>query len=249
MKACPSSWHMLTERIVAWLSRRAFRRRVVALHAPYPIELYRSIVRQAKTKGLPIGRFADPHPVSRSTRIFFRHDIDFASCVSGASALLDVNRDEQVPVAVFLRVDGEDYHPDEAINLVDTYKCEDITFGLHTSCYTHEDYLAALERERETFLRIYGFEARTFTVHGLGEKHLQRRLAFTTYAAAHLSQLGFDYSDCNADLRPYHRVFQDCDVDPANGKRAIYSDMETLPPLLRQGHNYLLLTHPCYWKR
>ena len=239
---------MLTERLTAWRLRRAFERRVVALHAPYPIELYRSIVRQAKGKGLPIGRFTDPQSVAPATRIFFRHDIDYAGCVAGASALLDVNLKEQVPAAVFLRMDGEAYRPEEAINLVRTYKSNDITFGLHTSCYTHENYLSVLERERDTFLRTYGFEARTFTVHGLGDQHLQRRLAFTAYAAANLAELGFDHSDCTADLRPYHLVFQDCDIDPVNGKRAIYSEMETLPPLMRYGHNYLVLTHPCYWK-
>jgi hypothetical protein len=240
---------MLTDYCRRWRINWAMGRRKPAAHAPYSRGLYRSIVQRAKRQGLAIAQFDARPAVARESRIFFRHDIDFASCVSGASALLDVNRDEQVPVAVFLRVDGEAYHPHEAIKVVDTYKCEDITFGLHTSCYTHEDYLAALERERETFSRTYGFEARTFTVHGLGDQHLQRRLAFTAYAASHLSELGFDYSDCTADLRPYHLVFQDCDVDPANGRRAIYSDMETLPPLLRHGHNYLVLTHPCNWRR
>jgi hypothetical protein len=100
--------------------------------------------------------------------------------------------------------------------------------------------------------QVYGgseLRAWKFARHGLGDQHLQRRLAFTDYAAANLAELGFDYSDCTADLRPYHLVFQDCDVDPVNGKRAIYSEMETLPPLMRYGHNYLVLTHPCYWKR
>lgn len=239
---------MLRNRIAAWRLRRAFARREVAVHAPYPVDLYRSIVRQAKRQGLPIGRFTDPQPVDLVTRIFFRHDIDYAACVSGAATLLDVNREEGVPVAVFLRMDGEEYHPEEAIEMVQAYKSDDITFGLHTSCYTHEDYLSALALERETFLRTYGFEARTFTVHGLGQLHLKRRLEFTSYATAHLATLGFEYSDCTADLRPYHLVFQDCDLDPVDGRRAIYSEMETLPPLLRRGHNYLVLTHPCYWQ-
>jgi hypothetical protein len=239
---------MLSNRIAAWRLRQVLARREVALHAPYPVVLYRSIVRQSKMQGLPIGRFTDPQPVMPVTRIFFRHDIDYAGCVSNASILLDVNREEGVPAAVFLRMDGEGYHPEEAIEMVQAYKSDDIIFGLHTSCYTHVDYLSAFARERETFLRTYGFEARTFTVHGLGQLHLQRRLEFTSYATAHLTDLGFDASDCTADLRPYHLVFQDCDLDPVDGRRAIYTEMKTLPPLLPRCHNYLVLTHPCYWQ-
>jgi hypothetical protein len=223
------------------------RKRVPKFHPPFPNSLYRSLILQIKVQRLKIAPFEDRTPVPTGSRMFFRHDIDYAGCVSGAGALLDVDREEGVPAAVFLRMDGEDYHPEEAIKMVEAYKGDNITFGLHTSCYTHENYLAALERERQIFARTLGFEARTFTVHGLGKLHLHRRLAFTAYATAHLYELGFDYSDCTADLRPYHRVFQDCDRAPANGKRAIYSDMTKLPPLLRHGHNYLVLTHPCYW--
>jgi hypothetical protein len=240
---------MLTDYYRRWRINWAMGRRKPAAHAPYSLGLYRSIVQRAKRQGLAITQFDARPAVARESRIFFRHDIDFVECVNGAAVMLDINLQENIPGSVFLRVDGENYRPEDASELVNFYKAKGVLFGLHTSCYTDADYLTVLEREREIFLRTYGFEARAFTVHGLGELHLDRRLAFRAYASAHLSELGFDYSDCSADLRPYHRVFQDCDVDPANGKRAIYSDMETLPPLLRRGHNYLVLTHPCYWRR
>lgn len=239
---------MLLESIRRWRLRRALVARRPLYHAPYPLDLYRLVVRKIKRQMLPIAEFDAPDPCAMTSRVFFRHDIDYADCVTGAPAMLDINLSESVPISAFLRVDGEAYLPEHACGLVEIYRAKGVAFGLHTSCYVHEDYLGALERERSTFLKTYGFEARTFTVHGLGEAHLARRMAFTAYAARHLRALGFDYSDCTPDLRPYHHVFQDCDRDPMTGGRAIFSDMASPPPLLRRGCNYLVLTHPCYWK-
>ncbi|WP_123661384.1 hypothetical protein [Pusillimonas sp. NJUB218] len=226
---------------------RAFDKRRVVSCAPYSLSLYHSVIKQVKRQGLPIERLDVSDAVGKTSRVFFRHDIDYAGCVTGAAAMLELNLNENIPIAVFLRVDGEAYAPEDAAALVETYRAKGVLFGLHTSCYVYEDYLGALERERLAFLKAYGFEPKTFTVHGLGELHLARRLAFTSYAAKNLKALGFDYSDCTADLRPYHRVFQDCDRDPLTGERAVFSDMTKLPPLLRRGCNYLILTHPTYW--
>lgn len=241
---------MLSDRLRQWAFERGLRRRSVVTHAPFSRAVYRSLVQRWSVRSrLEIAPFETTTPVASSTRLFFRHDIDYADCVKYGPDMLGIHLDTKVALSIFIRVDAEAYAPASARELVGMASKAGVLVGLHTSCYVHEDYLAALQRERRVFEDSFGFAPKAFTVHGLGSLHLDRRTAFTQHATEHLEELGFLYSDCTATLRPYSHVFQDCDVDPISGQRSLYSDFLSPPLLPARRRNFLVLAHPCYWTK
>src|SRR5690606_35606760 len=121
--------------------------------------------------------------------------------------------------------------------------------GLHTRCYVDEDPIASFVREVDIFEQVFGFRPRTFTIHGLGDYRADIRAAFCEELVARRTDFGITFTDCTPALRRYDMIFQDCDIDPQTGQRCMYSDLADFPLLPRGGRDYLVLTHPCYWKK
>jgi hypothetical protein len=229
---------------------RAGARRVHA-NAPYEIALYRQFIdtvgRQGTARIRPFDAPA-PRPWGRGL-VIVRHDVDTSACVSGLGALLDVDLACGIPAATFVRTDGIDYDPRSAQEVLRRYSREpSLAFGLHTSCYLHDDALAALRVEMQTFEALFGFSPRMFTVHGLGTVRADERRRFVETMRQDLARFGFDFSDCHPDFRRYDYVVEDCHLDQATGRRLIYDDILNAPGWISRGETFLLLTHPCYWR-
>ena len=160
--------------------------------------------------------------------------------------LLDLNVAEGVASAVYVRTDGVDYDPKKVAPAVARYRLMGVEFGLHTSCYTQDDYLGALRREVDGFAMCFGFQPPTFTVHGLGTYRAETRARFNEEIAGRLDEFGFDAG--RTPPRQFAYVIQDCHLEAGTQRRYAYDDFATLPRFFEPGRNYLVLTHPCYWR-
>lgn len=219
------------------------------MYAPYSFQVYRSILQRVDRQGLPVRSFTEAASHSERSSIFLRHDVDTAACVENTDSLLQIEADFGWPSATFIRVDGEEYDPEALRSIVAQRRSSDVVFGLHTACYIDDDPFAFFRRELDRFAEVFGFRAQTFTVHGLGSFRAEVRQTFSEGIVERMAEFGIVASDCSARLRRYDMVFQDCDIDPQTGRRIMYDDMARLPWLPpRGGRNYLLLTHPCYWR-
>jgi hypothetical protein len=218
-------------------------------YAPHDVVLYAKLLRQARAAGdLELAPFAEPRANEGRPRLYFRHDVDTVGCVDMLPKLLDANLVEGVASPVYIRTDGTDYDPAGLIAVVAEYRARGIEFGLHSSCYTQDDYLGALHRETDRFEEHFGFRPRSFTVHGLGEYRSAVRERFSSEIVGRLSEFGFGFTDCDARMRSYDYVITDCHPEPGTGRRMIYDDMLHLPRFFQPGRDYLVLTHPCYWR-
>jgi hypothetical protein len=230
-------------------SHVAARRRYA--NSPYPIAVYdRFLAAVLERSAGRVAPFNAPPPRQwERGLVIVRHDVDTAACVEGLAALLDVDRAHGVPAAIFLRTDGGDYDPLRAASIVRRYRdTPGLTFGLHTSCYLHDDFMGALERETRTFEEVFGFPPDTFTVHGLGSVRADVRRRFVATVSRDLGAAGFSFSDCHPDLRRYDYVVEDCHLDTETGARFVYDDIVEAPGWIARGEVCLLLTHPCYWR-
>jgi hypothetical protein len=230
-------------------SRVAARRRYAA--SPYPIALYeRFLVSVLERSAGGVAQFNAPPPRQwERGLVIVRHDVDTAACVEGLAALLDVDRSHHVPAATFLRTDGLDYDPLRAAAVVRRYRgIPGLTFGLHTSCYLHDDFMGAFGRETRKFEEVFGFRPDTFTVHGLGSVRADVRRQFVDTVRRDLGAAGFSFSDCHPDFRHYDYVVEDCHLDVESRTRFVYDDIVAAPGWIARGEVCLLLTHPCYWR-
>lgn len=243
------------QRLRAWRSyarrrERYLRNRKPSAFAPYSISLYADFLRQAKLSP----RLEVPPFVSTSgfnggfTRLFFRHDVDTAGCAAKLHAMLDADLAGRVPAAVYIRADAMEYHPSVLAQTVCAYRKAGVEFGLHTSCYVEDDYLATFRAETDRFAQAFGFAPRSFTVHGLGDYRYEIRLRFGEEIIPRLEEFGYIFTDCNQTLRAYDYVISDCHLEATSGRRYIYNDFFMLPKFFAPGMNYLVLTHPCYWR-
>ncbi len=231
--------------------RRHLQRRSVLAAAPYPLSRYRDFLVRAKAaRRVRLLSFNDnPAGTDGRARFYVRHDVDMAGCVANLALLLAVDVELEAPAAVFVRVDGEDYDPALCRAAVEEFRPAGVSFGLHTACYTHDDPFAVFERELGAFESFFGFPPDSFTIHGLGEIAMDRRLRFCDEVLSRMSTYGLRASDCHPRLRSYRHIVQDCNVDPRTAPaRCMYEDYETVAPFLLPDANYLLLTHPCYWR-
>ena len=225
-----------------------------ACHAPYRISEYERTLIEAKRQGVVFphvtapGWHYQPHVRAIRPRLFLRHDVDTAACLRKLPMLLAINRMLGVPCGVYIRVDGEAYDPAEVAPMISAYQSELIEFGLHTTCYVHDDYLATFRRETDMLAAIIGHPPRSFTVHGLGPVRLDIRRRFVAHIKDQLADYGYEFSDCDSSLRYYDHVIQDCHWDEARSQRYLRDDFWAMRRQLVKGHVYLLLTHPCYWK-
>jgi hypothetical protein len=218
-------------------------------YAPHDVALYARLLRQARASGdLELASFVEPTANEGRPRLYFRHDVDTAECVDMLPKLLDENLAEGVASPVYIRTDGTDYDPAHLAATVAEYRPRGVEFGLHSSCYTQDDYLGALRQESNRFEEYFGFRSRSFTVHGLGEHRSAVRDRFSSEIIGRLPEFGFVFTDCDARMRRYDYVITDCHPEPGTGRRLIYDDMLRLPRFFQPGRDYLVLTHPCYWR-
>jgi hypothetical protein len=177
-----------------------------------------------------------------------RHDVDTAECVRNLPILLELDRKSGMSASVSVRMDGLDYDPAGLSAVVREFSGSDFEFGVHTSCYLSEDFLAAFRVETARFAELYGAAPRSFTVHGLGEHRIDVRNRFVEEIRDRLGEFGYDFTDADPLRRQYRYVLQDCNIDPADVRRVLYDEFLRLPPLFERGFDYLVLTHPCYWE-
>ncbi len=217
------------------------------LNVPIPLGFYKAFINRllAMTDVTCCG-FAETM-TGNSTSVFFRHDIDTCECIGNLQRMIDLELELTINPGVYVRVDGEDYAAHAFRDLFQDLHARGIEIGLHTSCYTKDNYFGELERERTEFTKQLGFEPRSFSVHGLGDYRKSVRHEFYCAVANRLHDFGFEFSDCHPSLREYHYTLQDCYLDTASGKRFIYDDFTFLPRPKDVQKNYLVLTHPCYW--
>lgn len=226
------------------------RQRAAYAHAPFDSALYRRLLRQvrdAKTVETPPFASKGSDDAGRA-RLYLRHDIDTRDCVSRLPSLLDINLDEGISASVFVRTDGEDYAPRELAPVVERYRKSGVDFGLHTSCYVQERYFDAFVEDTNHFAEAFGFAPRSFTVHGLGDFCFENRMKFVEEVLPRLGELGYTFTDCHTQMRSYSYVITDCHPEPGGTRRFMYDDFLRLPEFLAPRQDYLVLTHPCYWK-
>jgi hypothetical protein len=218
-------------------------------YAPHDVAIYAGLLKQARdARGIEIPNFLERKAAGRKPRLYFRHDVDTADCVRMLPHLIDANLKEGVASPIYVRTDGTEYDPASLTPTVETYRKRGVEFGLHSSCYTQDDYLAALRREIDVFTRSFGFPPRSMTVHGLGDFRIETRERFSNEIVERLAEFGFTFTDCDARMRQYDYVITDCHPEPGSNRRHIYDDMLHLPRFLQPGRDYLVLTHPCYWR-
>jgi hypothetical protein len=224
--------------------------RKVAKHAPYPVSIYRGLLSQSRENPkIHFVRFLDQSgEVWGQINMFVRHDIDTAACIHNMPILLNVDREFGVRAGIYLRADDQEYSLSECRDVLEPYRAVGFEVGLHTVCYTNEDYMGAFMYETDKFVRQMGFKPDSFTVHGLGGYRADARLEFCKNIAGCLQEFGYEFSDCHCSLRSYEYVIEDCHWDDQTSMRFIYDDFWNLPSFFREGHSYLVLTHPCYWK-
>ncbi len=219
-------------------------------YAPYESVLYAALLRHIRAApDLELAAFSRiGKPDGARPRIYLRHDIDTAACIERLPMMLDINLAEGVASPVYVRTDGTDYPPGAMADAVAHYRAKGVEFGLHSSCYTEDDYMGAFRRELGRFAECFGFRPTSFTVHGLGTFRAEIRDRFAEEIAGRLSEFGLAFTDCNVRLRQYDYVITDCHLEPATRRRYIYDDVVTLPRFFVPGRDYLVLTHPCYWR-
>lgn len=219
-------------------------------YAPYDAGLYVALLRQIRAApDIELAAFSRARRSEEGRpRLYLRHDVDMPACVENLPILLDIDLAEDISSPVYVRTDGTDYRPEAVAAAVAHYRAKGVEFGLHSSCYTEDDYIGALRREIERFAECFGFRPTSFTVHGLGSFRAEIRDRFAEEIVDRLAEFGFVFTDCNIRMRQYHYVISDCHFDAATGRRYICDDMVSLPRFFEPGRDYLVLTHPCYWR-
>lgn len=228
---------------------RYIRNRRPHAYAPHDAAIYGELLHQARrTRGLDLPRFTEQKKGGGKPRLYFRHDVDTQDCVSMLPKLIEWNLSEGVASPVYIRTDGTDYDPASVTPAVAKYRARGVEFGLHSSCYTQDDYMGTLRQEIARFEECFGFRPRSLTVHGLGEFRAEIRERFAHEIVERLAEFGFAFTDCDARMRRYDYVITDCHPEPGSNRRHIYDDMLSLPRFFHPGRDYLVLTHPCYWR-
>jgi hypothetical protein len=235
-------------RVGAWRRRRYLQSLSTAHYAPYPVRVYRDFLsRVLQDRELEVAPFVDANAGLGCATLFVRHDIDTAACARGMGVLLGIDRELGVRSGIYLLAGSTEYRLADHRDEIAAWRATGFEVGLHTVCYTHDDYFAALEAETRAFADALGFAPRSFTVHGLGEHRLDVRLRFYREVLPRLGEFGYEFTDCCPELRSYDRVFHDCHWDTAKQARYIYDELTGRRFPFERGKSYLLLTHPCYW--
>lgn len=215
--------------------------------SPFKLDLYRTLL-ETLLKATAKSDYSDRTAPPTGLRWYARHDIDTESCVRNFSTMVDLELQLGLKVDTFIRVDALDYDPSSMISIVNCYMQKGVEFGLHTSCYLHQDYKAALFHELNTFKSHFGFAPKGVTFHGLGDLCRDRRDQAVHFLAISYKDLGFDYADVPGAQLHWHYVLQDCNLTGDGGRRQL--DLAWLEAEFFSGKplDVLILTHPCYWE-
>lgn len=174
----------------------------------------------------------------------FRNDLDTLDCLKNFPKLAEILKSKNISSSFFVRVDDMDYDSHASFGhvepLLDNFQC-----GLHSSCYIHDDYVKQLEIEIDKFTTIFGFSPKFLTLHGFGEYKYKQRQELIAYLAKNHKEFGIEFADCIPKHRVYDYVIQDCHLEC--NRRYIKKDI-IFPPPIMNNTNYLMLTHPCYWR-
>lgn len=251
-----------SETIAHWHKRRYLANRRPLAEAPYLASLYRDLLQRLKTD--PRCRFQPftdtTIPDGRTARIRVRHDVDTPGCIANMVAMVTLDASLGVPAAIYVRVDGDDYDPGAAKEAVGRCRALGADVGLHASCYLADDAWGRFRQEIAVFTNHFGFAPASFTMHGLGAYRAAERQAFCAAVVHRLADFGMRFTDCRPEVRSYDHVFEDCHlVDgyasaapgmtaAGAGRRCLHPDFAAIPRFLRRGLDYLVLTHPCYWR-
>jgi len=229
--------------------RYHLHRRRQTTYAPYPLSIYQRFLEQAQEReNLVVQRYLErPAKGTRSSNLFVRHDVDTAACIENIEALTAINQTLGIQSGIYFRVDDDEYSLTQHRSTAQALREAGFEVGLHTVCYTEDDYFTELERETKKFAQEVGFQPQSFTVHGLGAYRADVRQRFYQQISNRLEEFGYLFSDCCRDLRRYDYVVEDCHFDSQMEQRFIYDDFISLPKWFRADHDYLVLTHPCYW--
>lgn len=179
--------------------------------------------------------------------IILRHDIDTSDCIKKMSLLLDEDLKYGFYPSVYLRADEEEYLLRNWKILIEEYYFKGIPFGLHSTCYIHENYLEAFQKETRKFISEIGIIPKSFTLHGLGEYCLENRMEFISRAKEIARANDYVITDCSTDFVSYNYVMHDSHWDVLKQERYILAEFTNFSNF-SNGRNYLILTHPCYWQ-
>ncbi len=180
------------------------------------------------------------------THYFVRHDIDTMECAKKFGVLCDINLKLNINAAIYFRVDSQcPYSLKDFLSQIFHYRSKGMEIGLHTVCYTHDNFMDEFERETHLFASITGFQPASFTIHGLGSYRLDIRNTFISEITTRIHDFGYSFSDCSESLRGYNHVVHDCHLRVCDQKRYMCKDFKT-PPVFNRA-NVLILTHPGYW--
>ena len=224
-------------------------------HAPYDILIYQDLLGMAQADDhINIVPFTARRTSRNWINLFLRHDIDTLECIKKVDLLLDCNLNLGLPAGIYFRVDDDEYCLKDHKNLVNDYREQGFETGLHTVCYTHDNYLDQFKFETQKFADEVGFQPKTFTIHGLGNTENRRK--FRRQIVKNYHQFGYDsYPRFHSLFRTsskcynYHYVIEDCHLDIVTNQRFILADFKMFPLFMSKGLNYLVLTHPCHWTK
>lgn len=242
---------MILNKIVNYINRTriqlyADRNRHLLRSSPFSANQYQNTVLNISSqKRINILLFEE-NVEKRRVNFIFRHDLDTQLCLENFHILADIHLQFNVPLSIFVRTDNLDYSFKNSFRFLKSY-LNKFQIGLHSSCYIYENPLKRLEEEASIFNEVYGFYPKLLTLHGLGQYKYAERLNLIKDLSSTYKDFGFVFTDCVPDLRAYNYVIQDCHLD-TNGDRYIKKDFVNLPPRIK-GSCYLLLAHPCYWRK
>jgi len=229
--------------------KKRFEREIWSF-APYSISIYQNLLKQLSSSGeYIVCHLENVLEIKRKNKIsiLIRHDIDTLDCIRNMTVLLEEDLRYGFIPCVYLRVDREAYSIREWRTLLDAYQKKGVPFGLHSTCYIHDNYLERFRQETKIFIEETGIIPKSFTLHGLGQYCLKNRIAFISKARRIGKENSYVMTDCSKDYVSYDYVLHDSHWDEASQRRYILKDFEEIP-LFSRGKSYLVLTHPCYWE-
>ncbi|MBN2406723.1 MAG: hypothetical protein JXJ19_03400 [Elusimicrobia bacterium] len=182
--------------------------------------------------------------------VILRHDIDRMEDVGMLETFLEYELERRMFSSSYIRVDGEKYSPADILEIVRKYAGKGHEFGLHSSCYTHDDCMGRFEWEAGEFLRVFGFRPGSFTQHGMGSRFIERRQEFNGRLDEAKKRTGISMTDCCMSDVLYHFKVTDANYDYKRKARFLGSYFRSFPYVpYSRGKCYLVLTHPGYWKK
>ena len=241
-------WSTLKTIFTFYEFQRYLRARRIYHYAPYPLKIYEQCLKSLKSSpSHQLVPFLAYEGIDRERdRVFVRHDVDTQQCIKNLPETMEIDQRLKIEAGIYLRVDDEEYSAGDHRDMLLRYREQEFEIGLHSLCYTKEDYIQEFQRETEKFKSLMGFQPRSFSVHGLGSFRLETRTKFYQEIIHCFHQFGYDTGDIPT-LRTYKHTIHDCHLDAQN-RRFLYDDFLCFPRFSSKRKRYLILTHPCYWK-